>query len=198
VTDPGTAAGGSGPRNAVRESVTAFVGALAAAGLLFWSVGERWASGRGRAANALIVIDKHVSGKDVAPLVAAAALVAVAGAVAIPATRRWGRTVAGVLLVLAGVGATVEALLRRTTAQHDLRHKLPQDAVTHATNWPWMAVVGGVLLVLVGALVAVRGRQWSGMSSRYERPATRQGRAKRVDTDVAAWDALDRGEDPTA
>jgi hypothetical protein len=33
------------------------------------------------------------------------------------------------------------------------------------------------------------------MSARYETPAARTGRPR---TDAAVWDALDRGDDPTA
>jgi uncharacterized membrane protein (TIGR02234 family) len=188
----------AGPAQARREAGASFLAALAAGGLLFWSVGERWASGRGSAGNHLIVVQKHVSGRDVAPLVAAAALIAIAGAVAIPATRRAGRTVAGALLLVGGVMAIVEALLRRHTGTGDLRKQLPADATAHATGWPYVAVVGGVLLVAVGMVLVVRGRRWAGLSARYEAPGTSAPTAPVAEpTDARAWDALDRGEDPT-
>lgn len=191
-------------RVARREAGAVFVAALAAAGLLFWSVGERWAAGRGTAGNQFIVVHRHVSGRQVAPLVAAAALVAIAGAVAIPATRRVGRTVAGVLLLAAGVMAAVEAMLRRHTGIRDLRHQLPADATVHATAWPYLALFGGLLLVVIGGVLVVRGRRWAGLSARYEAPgAARSPDSSGADrrhpepTDALTWDALDRGEDPT-
>lgn len=191
-------------QSARREAGAAFVGALAAAGLLFWSVGERWASGRGTVSNHLIPVAKHASGRDVAPLVAAAALIAIAGAIAIPATRRVGRTVAGVLLLAGGMMAIVEALLRRHTGTRDLRHQLPADATAHATGWPYVAVVGGVLLFAVGVVLVVRGRSWASLSARYDAPGAAKDRSERpggaaapTPTDAVTWDALDRGEDPT-
>jgi hypothetical protein len=50
------------------------------------------------------------------------------------------------------------------------------------------AVVAGALLALTGAFVAVRGPRWSALGARYDAPARR----------ADPWDALDRGEDPTA
>jgi hypothetical protein len=54
-----------------------------------------------------------------------------------------------------------------------------------------VAVAGAVLLAATGAYVAVRGPRWRGLGARYDAPAQ-----ARTDADV--WDALDRGEDPTA
>lgn len=173
------------------------VGGLAAAGLLFWSAGARWASGRGATASGQ-VIRGHLSGRSVAPLVAAAALVAVAGAVAIPATRRRGRVVIGVAVFAAGAAAVAEALVRRRTGVSDLRHQLPAGAHAHASGWPYLAVAGGVLLALVGVWVAVRGPGWTALSSRYEAPGAAPRVSPPARNDVASWDALDRGEDPTA
>ena len=58
--------------------------------------------------------------------------------------------------------------------------------------WPWAALVGSVLLAAGGLLVALRGRRWAVLSGRYDAPA-----ARRTAPEVSAWEALDRGEDPT-
>ncbi len=55
------------------------------------------------------------------------------------------------------------------------------------------ALAGAVLVGLGGLLVALRARRWPQPRGRYEaRPPRSTG------TPRDAWDALDRGEDPTA
>jgi uncharacterized membrane protein (TIGR02234 family) len=140
----------------------------------------------------------HPHGSDVAALVPAAALVALAGAVAAVTMRRVGRQVAGLLLVAAGAGiaaATGRVMADpRAAIEQVLRDATGRTGNVAATadvsgGWPYLALVGGLLVVLAGALTVVRGRAWSGLSSRYEPPA------EAASDD--AWDALSRGEDPT-
>jgi uncharacterized membrane protein (TIGR02234 family) len=74
-------------------------------------------------------------------------------------------------------------------------------------TWPAVVLVAGVVAVLTGVLVVLRGRAWPGMGRRYERTAGTSGTAPAVlatarpqtdeDRHQAAWKALDRGEDPT-
>ena len=87
-------------------------------------------------------------------------------------------------------------------------------------------MVCGVVTLLAGALIAVRGGRWQGMSARYERttatagepappttgptapdrPDATDGTTGKVTDDAedrgraaaTMWSALDRGEDPTA
>jgi hypothetical protein len=69
-----------------------------------------------------------------------------------------------------------------------------------ATSWPWLAVVAAAPVVLAGATTVVRGRGWSGLSARYDAPSDQTGSTGSTaptEPDVA-WDALSRGEDPTA
>jgi hypothetical protein len=61
--------------------------------------------------------------------------------------------------------------------------------------WPALTAVCGVLILLAGVLVAVRGHRWHTLSSRYERP---QRAAATKPTAPALWTALDEGRDPTA
>jgi protein-S-isoprenylcysteine O-methyltransferase Ste14 len=97
-------------------------------------------------------------------------VVALAGAVATLATRRWGRVVVGVALVGAGIAAVAGALS------------------WDSSPWRWLAAAAGVLLAATGAFVAVRGPSWTSMAARYDAPQRRDD----------PWAALDRGEDPTA
>jgi uncharacterized membrane protein (TIGR02234 family) len=71
-------------------------------------------------------------------------------------------------------------------------------------GWAALALVAGVLGVLAGLLLVLRGRSWPGMGRRYERtgtaprPAPAPARPEtEEDRHQAAWKALDRGDDPT-
>lgn len=147
-----------------------------------------------------------LTGAAVVPPVPALGWVALAGAAALLATRRTGRLVVGALLLLAGAGTALLA----AGALLDARAALPALAAggtaepavrsLEQTVWSLPAVVGGGLVAAAGLLTAVRGRSWSAMPGRYDAPgAPRPAEPRRrVDPDAAAWEALDRGEDPTA
>jgi uncharacterized membrane protein (TIGR02234 family) len=126
----------------------------------------------------------------------ALALLGLAAAAAVPATRRLGRVVVGVLVLAAGVG--IIAVVGRALADPDaaMRRAGPFVDVhvtsgVHLGGWPYVAIVGAVLLVLAGLLVVVRGRHWTSMSARYDAPVARPA------GEGSLWEALDRGEDPT-
>lgn len=163
--------------------------------------------------------DVGVSGAELVPGVRALALVGLAGVVGLAATRGRGRSAVGAVLGLVGVVVVVETV----RAASDLRARVAGlDAVGDAggagpvdgTAWPALAVLGALLLVAAGALVAVRGRHWSALSERYDAPVVGARGAPEppppatppvtppvappvAHTDKALWDDLDRGEDPT-
>ncbi|WP_055587108.1 TIGR02234 family membrane protein [Peterkaempfera griseoplana] len=176
---------------------------VAGAVLVLWAVGRTWAEG---SSGGLTGAHLGATGSEISGLPGALALVGLASAVAVFAVRRAGRLAVGVLVTLAGAGAAVaaaagaadtsavdakaarSAALTAVTARH----------VTH-TAWPWLAVAGGVLLCAAGALTLARGRDWPAMSSKYEAPAGRAAAPRRREsTPSDLWNALDRGEDPTA
>jgi uncharacterized membrane protein (TIGR02234 family) len=72
-------------------------------------------------------------------------------------------------------------------------------ATGHVTmlTMPWgpAAVVGALIIVAAGLLVAWRGTRWPAMSSRYTRQPEREHRAP--DDSASLWEALSRGADPT-
>jgi hypothetical protein len=132
------------------------------------------------------------TGSDLEPWLTALALVALAGAGALLATLGRSRAAVGVVLVLSGIGVFAGGVNGLVTVAH----------VT--VGWPVLAVVASTFIGYGGGLAAVRGRRWPAMGSRYERP--RGPRTPAEDqpqyigpsaSDVAMWDALDRGEDPT-
>lgn len=148
----------------------------------------------------------HPSGRDVAAVAPAAALVALAAVVAAVTLRTVGRFVAGLILVLAGgtiaavaVGAGLHPLRGAADAIRSATGRagdVSASATGAATAWPWIALVAALPIVLAGALTVVRGRRWSGLSARYDAP---DGSAAPVADPVAddPWDAVSRGEDPT-
>jgi hypothetical protein len=124
-----------------------------------------------------------LTGSRLAGLPRALGYVALAGTLALVATRGWARVAVGWLLAAAGAGAVVATL----TAGAGV------DGAR--TGWPFVAAAGAALVVAGGLLAALRGRRWAAMSARYDAPAARA----RVPADphVAQWDALDAGDDPT-
>ncbi|MCU7723494.1 Trp biosynthesis-associated membrane protein [Actinoplanes sp. KI2] len=141
------------------------------------------------------------TGTDLQPWVTGLAVVALAGTGALLATSGRLRQAVGVLLSLAGLGVIVGAIAGRVG--------LDPGSARGGTTWPILCVAGGVI-ILAGGVTAVRqGHRWPRMSARYDRkpvppprsePPTGEERDKSaaVADHRAAWDALDRGDDPTA
>jgi uncharacterized membrane protein (TIGR02234 family) len=180
-------------------------GAVGAA-VVLWAAGETWARGKAPAAGSLLPVS--VSGKAVSGLPDALAVVALAALVAVFAVRGVARGVVSVLLALCGAG-TVWAAAAGAVATGPLNAAAAKTAglttataqdVTH-TAWPWIAVLGGVLLLTSGVLAVARSASWPAMSARYERDGSPKPRAARRAPDpehpAELWKALDRGEDPT-
>ncbi|MBL7256631.1 Trp biosynthesis-associated membrane protein [Paractinoplanes lichenicola] len=134
------------------------------------------------------------AGVDVAPWVMGLALVGLAGAGALLATHGWLRRALGGLITLAGVGVAISAIAGRAGLDTG-------EAGAGGTVWPIACVLGGVIVALGGVTAARLGHTWPRMSARYDRKpavASREdaGLNKPVDS-RAAWDSLDRGDDPT-
>ena len=129
------------------------------------------------------------TGVEMRPGIPALAWVALAAAVAVVATRGWLRAALGAAVVLVGLGLTAAALDWLLTA------KVEGGLLSLVRGWAVVVVVAGLLVALGGALTLARGRSWSGMGSSYEAPAAK---AQDPVGDKGVWDALDRGDDPTA
>jgi uncharacterized membrane protein (TIGR02234 family) len=141
----------------------------------------------------------------------ALALVALAGLLALAASRGQWRVAVGFVVAVAGGGVSV---LAATAADADtvaadragavLGVTAPSVTGVVATPWPLVTAGAGVLVAVGGALIAVRGPRWAGLGSRYDAPAGAGARPGPDHPDQhpdpgerAWWDALDRGEDPT-
>lgn len=187
--------------HARREVTVAVVLCLLGAGLVLIAVGRTWV-----AVNVLggaLTVDRTVrlTGRMLLPGIGALGLVGLAGVVALAATRRWGRLAVGVLLLATGAGLSALVLtadLRALALTSVGRSGSGLTGAPTTTLWPYVSVVGGMLLAAAGALVALRGRRWATLSQRYDAPAVRaQERPDGPHLERTLWDALDRGEDPT-
>lgn len=162
----------------------------------------------------------QLDGRTVDAAPTALALVALAGVVAVLATRGVVRRLVGALLVVdgallvwraAGAMSAVGVGRARTlvTSRHstvDAAAVVPQVS-THPV-WAVLTLLSAVLVVAAGGLVAWRGHRWQSLSSRYERagsaPSTAPAAASGEDAErnaaraaASLWTSLDRGDDPT-
>ncbi|MFE7212989.1 TIGR02234 family membrane protein [Streptomyces sp. NPDC001698] len=185
-------------------AVALLCGALGAAVALL-ATRQRWAEGTATVAGGAFPLT--AKGSEVTGVPAALAIVGLAALVAVFAVRRSGRVLVAVLLALSGAGTAAAALLGagggsaldEKAAQVSGDTAATAAALSH-TGWPYVAAVGGALLLLAGLLALRYGRLWPAMSGRYERSGAPRSRATRpVDPDRPEdlWKALDRGEDPT-
>ncbi|NUS73821.1 MAG: Trp biosynthesis-associated membrane protein [Corynebacteriales bacterium] len=131
-----------------------------------------------------------VTGRDFVPWAAAMSFVGMAGAVALFATKKFGRVLVDGVLIVAGVVMAAGGVQGLKGAENTIDvHKA----------WPTLMLCAG-MLVAVGAIFAsVRHAKWgraSGMGARFEAAGTT---SPETDDDPAhLWDALDRDKDPTS
>ena len=202
--------GSPGARRVRRELGGAVLGTALAGGLALSAGGQPWATVTAGRRPPLPPVTDVLSGAEVAPLVPAAGLVLLAAAVALPAVRGALRTVVGAFTALAGgvLGwSGVNAMLGGIEGWPGSGSLAAFPVAGLTTDlrpgWPVLAVVAGLLATAAGGVVVGRGRGRPEVGRRYERPAGAAGTAgapgPRNDEDraAAAWQALDRGDDPT-
>ncbi|MFC1412354.1 TIGR02234 family membrane protein [Streptacidiphilus sp. N1-12] len=194
----------SAPRPDRRSLALMLLLTVLGAAVVLLAAGQTWA--RGSVAFQGTPLRISATGAQTSGLPSALALVGLAAAVAVFAVRGRARQAIGVLLALAGAGVAASALTAATGVGALDRRAARAVGLTRAvatgaghTAWPWTAALGGLLLLLAGLLVLARGRDWPGMSSRYEAPGATRRRAEAPAPEAPAdlWKALDRGEDPT-
>lgn len=197
-----------------KEAAAALLACLLGATLTLFAGSRPWADGQ--AVQGSLRAPLEVSGGSLAPAVPALALAAMAGALAVLASRGVVRVAVGGAVLLCGIGVTTLSVLgldpdASTLADRagDALGTASATAEGGGTVWPWLAVVGGVLITGAGAAAAWHGRGWPAMSARYEKPvgapadgpaAGERAVAERTtegDGALEQWRALDRGEDPT-
>jgi len=138
----------------------------------------------------------ELSGRDIAPVAAMAGWLAAAGLAGVIATRTWGRVVIGVIIALAGAWSAVASAwfavassgLVQAAAESHAGESLPALTESSLTLWWLPTLLGSLLVLAVGLLTCMRGRQWPGLGRKYERSTERR---------LTDWQALDQGVDPT-
>ncbi|SCL15899.1 trp region conserved hypothetical membrane protein [Micromonospora nigra] len=184
-----------------RELTYAVLLCLAGAGLALWAATRTWAVELSARPAPLPPVRDTSTGAALVPWLPALAVVALAGGGAVLATRGRLRQVLGGLLALLGL-AVAAGGVQGLVAGFD-------GEVSR--QWPALCLVGGLLTAGGGLLTGWRGGRWPAMGARYERPArpgqvtTRPGGPAAPQPagpiegrgTTQAWDALDRGEDPT-
>jgi hypothetical protein len=185
-----------------RELAYAVLLCLAGAGLALFAATRAWAVEAAARPAPLPPVETARTGADLVPWLPPLSLVGLAGAGALLATRRAARAVVGAVVAACGLGVLAAAAYAPTAGA--------------GAGWPAATALGGAALVGGGGLAMARGRRWPAMGARYERrpgagdatgkePGTKEpATADATESDagragtVQAWDALDRGEDPTA
>lgn len=204
-----TAGGTTGLVTPRREVAVAVALCLAGAAVVLLAAGRPWARAV-VAESGLPRVPLAPSGRSAGSVAGALGLVGLAGVVALAATRRTGRILTGVVLLLAGLGVAADGVNRagrpgaslRTAATAAAGVRDPHLAAVSATPWPWVSVGGGLLILAAGFLTVVRGRRWAVLSAKYDAPAARPPAGQPSapsgrEPEVVLWDALDRGDDPT-
>jgi hypothetical protein len=111
------------------------------------------------------------------------------------------RRVVGVVIVVLGATAVAVAIAGRGAVSSALTsHEVGGLAIpAHGTANGWWigAVLGALVATSAGLLAAVRSGEWAAMGRKYEVPDAAQPAVPKGDPADTAWDALDRGEDPT-
>jgi disulfide bond formation protein DsbB len=179
-----------------RELVVALLLCLAGAALAVYAAGRTWAVDVTPRPAPLPAVRTERTGGDLVPWVSALAVVGLAGAGAVLATRGRTRRLVGALLVLVGLGVAAGGA-----------YGLVVQSGPVGPTAPLLCLFGGLVAATGGALTVVRGQRWPGLGARYESPLRAgtpaagpdSGGPERVEgrSTSAAWDALDRGEDPT-
>jgi len=144
-----------------RTYVSAILACLVGAGVTLYAVTRTWS---------LSVIERPGlsdlrearTGADIEPWLIGLALVALAGAGAMPAVRGRVRRGLGALLALVGAGIVAGAVTGR--AGLDVGR-----AGAGALVWPVACALGGAIILCGGVAAARHGHLWPAMSSRYER-----------------------------
>jgi hypothetical protein len=188
-----------GPRRGRRALAVALLLCLAGAAVALFAGSRTWAVELTARPAPLPMARTTRTGGDLLPWLPALALVGLAGAGAVLATRGAARRLLGGLLLLVGLGIAAGGAYAAVAVERG----------TAGIAGPLLSVTGGLSLAGGGLLTALRGHRWPGLGARYQSPhragAPAPGghdtpAARRVAGRATseAWDALDRGEDPTA
>ena len=133
---------------------------LAGAGLALFAATRTWSVEITTRPAPLSPLRDVRTGGGLLPWLPALALVGLAAAGALLATRGVGRRLVGGLLALVGLGVV---------AGGGVRPGWSPAGATRVWSRPLLCVLGGLLVAAAGAITAARGHTWPAMGARYER-----------------------------
>jgi Tryptophan-associated transmembrane protein (Trp_oprn_chp) len=174
-----------------RGLTAAAIGCALSGGMVLLAAGRVWVH-YSVTEQALSPRAASATGHAVAQAAGTFALVVLAGVLVLPATRGFGRRIAGLLIAGAGAGIGYLAVMTIAAPAEQLPGRASSPAVT---GWPWVALVAGLVAVGAGLLSTISSGEWPAMGRRYESGAATRSRPA---TDASMWDRLDEGDDPTA
>ena len=179
-------------------AITVGVG-LAAAALTAVAGSRTWATGHASAAG--MRVHATIPGSQAAPLVAALALVALAGWGVVLVTRGRVRRAVAVVGAAASLGAFAAAVHGLTTGGTDVTSALLGQGAgrgplfSDTTGWPFLALVTALVAAAAFLVAVLRAPRWPEMGRKYDAPASR---ADVESPEPDMWRALDEGQDPTS
>lgn len=195
-TDGVRGGGGSAARNGGRSGSR---GRTVVAGLVLGAAAMVVGSAPWVRAVTSSAVEAHVglsvAGSVVAPAVNAGGLVVLAASCALALAGTWGRRFAaagvmlgGVLVTASGIAGTLDPQAAALSAARAAVGVAVLDGPVTTTPMPWLAVLLGVLVVVLGLRTVVVTGRWTAPSARHERTPP---------AEPDAWDALSRGQDPS-
>jgi uncharacterized membrane protein (TIGR02234 family) len=194
----------------LRYAVASLCAVALGGGLALLASGRAWVTVLVDRPAPLPDLSVGLTGRTLQAAVPGLAVVALAGVVALLATRGVARRIVGAVVALAGVALAVAAAGSGSVSSGEARRLVadtrtgtvldptaPLGLVSHHV-WPVLAIVGAVLIVAGGLLAALGRTAGAGLGRRYEAPTTATGSSASGESDLALWQRLDRGDDPTA
>lgn len=178
-----------------REYVAVLVVIAAASALAWWSTSATWAVaeipllGETDGSVGRAVSQQTLSAAAFVPVAAAMPIVGFAALAGILGSRGIVRRIVGAVLMLGGTALAWSGLSAAASLEVGAVPPSGEGLIVMADPLlPFIAAAGGVVLALSGLATLVRAARWPALGSNYERSA-------KVPRD--AWEALDRGIDPT-
>ena len=174
-----------------RELTLAVLACAGSAGLALFAASRTWLVEVTQRPAPLPPTEIARSGSSLVPSLPALALVGLAGAGALLATRGRARLVVGVLLAGSGLAALGIAIYVLAGL----------NGVT--VGWPALVALAGMAVAVVGCLAIRGGRSWPALGAKYDRatskppPEHHPVMGHDQPRGMGLWDAIDRGEDPT-
>jgi uncharacterized membrane protein (TIGR02234 family) len=197
-------------RPGLRHTAVSLAAVALGGGLALVASGRAWITVHVDRPPPLPDLSVGLTGRTLQAAVPGLAVVALAGVIALLATRGLARRIVGAVIALAGVALAIAAFGAGSVSSGEARRLVADTRTGTALDptaplrlashpiWPVLAVVGAVLVVAGGVLAALGWTSGTGLGRRYEAPTTAAGPPAVGESDLALWQRLDRGDDPTA